>query len=196
MDKATNLIGMSFGRLTVYDRCYKLRKTRNVHWKCVCICGNKRLVAGAMLKSGSTKSCGCYARQITRETNTRHGMYGTIEYRAWSRMRHRCNSKNGINYASYGGRGISVCKQWDDFRNFYKDMGKRPDGMSLDRINNDKGYYPENCRWTTKKYQANNRRSNIWFMVDSRRWSLTAFCEEHRLNYKSIHAKLRTLKLL
>lgn len=95
-------------------------------------------------------------------TNKLHGLSDTIEHRAWTRIRRRCNSPSYHNYPRYGGRGIKVCARWDDFNNFLADMGPRPEGMTLDRINNDGDYAPDNCRWTTMKVQASNRSGYTW----------------------------------
>ncbi len=99
-------------------------------------------------------------REAVRIANTKHGMYGSPEYKTWQGMKQRCYNKSFQQYADYGGRGITVCERWMSFENFLEDMSKRPEGMSLDRIDNEKGYSKENCRWTTEYEQKRNTRRN------------------------------------
>jgi len=122
------------------------------------------------VKSGNTSSCGC----LQREAVTKHGQAGTPEYQAWNSCRNRCNNPSYQGYADYGGRGIAVCDRWDDLENFLADMGPRPKGCSLDRIDNELGYSPENCKWSTQSEQGRNRRSNRY--IES--WGITLLlCE-------------------
>lgn len=127
---------------------------------CRCGCGKivdvdvKRLLSGR-----STRCKDCAKKSPERVTNLKHGRSGSVEYDAWRAMRYRCGNPSCWNFPDYGGRGITVCKEWDEsFEAFLADMGPRPDGWSLDRINNDQGYYPRNCRWASKKEQQRNRR--------------------------------------
>lgn len=159
--KAKNLVGLTFNRLTVIERGPNAGK--EPRWICRCDCGNERLVYGSSLKSGQTKSCGCLVADRNRERSITHGMHGSSEWRTWASMRARCLSPTHKQYAGYGGRGITVCDRWrDSFENFYADMGARPSpDHQLDRINNDQGYFPENCRWATRAENMRNRRVTV-----------------------------------
>ena len=145
--KHLKLEGQKFGRLTVLYRTEN-DKWGNVKWMCVCDCGNLVEVVGWRLRSKHTQSCGCL----------KHNLSETAVYRTWADMKTRCNNPNRKEYKYYGGRGISICKRWEKFQNFYNDMGDRPEGLTLDRIDNDGNYEPENCRWTTYAEQNHNSR--------------------------------------
>lgn len=154
---ADKLEGQRFGRLTVGAMARSA--SGRIVWSCMCDCGQSSLVRGSHLKSGRVKSCGCHAVEKARERAT-HGMSRTSTHIIWKTMRARCYNPNASGYAGYGARGITVCKEWNSFAAFLADMGERPPGMSLERIDNSKGYGPDNCKWATNAEQCRNRRSN------------------------------------
>lgn len=124
-----------------------------------CQCGREKVVILRNLITGGTSSCGCERLESIRLESTRHGMSHSREHRCWTSMKNRCLNENNHAFKWYGLRGISVCERWMSFESFYADMGKCPDGMSLDRINNDGCYEKDNCRWATPVQQSNNRRN-------------------------------------
>lgn len=150
-----DLTGSVHGRLTVISRALN-NKYGSSRWNCICECGTETIVTGGNL-SGSVKSCGCLRREVLDHTT--HGMTETAEFKAWTAMKTRCLNENIVGYKYWGGRGITVCPQWlDSFDQFYADMGPRPDGMTLDRIDNDGNYEPNNCRWVNIAAQNRNKR--------------------------------------
>jgi len=150
---------MRFGSLAVLEEAG--RRQRQVTWKCKCDCGNIIEVKGCHLRRGRSKSCGCPKRK--------HGKAYTRAYTCWGSMKKRCENTNSVDYFKYGARGIKVCQRWQKFENFYEDMGDPPNGYSIERIDNDKGYFPENCKWATMKEQSQNRRTPQQVKEDAER---------------------------
>lgn len=158
MGKFINLKGSRFGRLTVLERA-KNGNCRQVRWLCKCDCGNLHYASTAVLRAGKVQSCGC----LIRDVHSTHGMSGTRLYKIWDGMKCRCYSKSHMHYDKYGGRGIKICQEWREnpasfcewaMANGYKD------DLTIDRINHDGDYEPNNCRWITNAKQQTNKRNN------------------------------------
>lgn len=158
-----DLTGQRFGRLVVLrEGC---SKNGIIKWVCRCDCGNEKEILAGSLRNGATKSCGCLIREISSERSkkrfTTHGMRKSKEYTSWSNMKARCYNPKDISYKNYGARGITVCDAWlHDFEKFYRDLGPCPEGYSLDRIDVNGNYCPENCKWSNITEQGRNKRNN------------------------------------
>jgi hypothetical protein len=164
-------IGTVFGEWTVTDHAPPVPYRGENIFRChaVCSCGTERIVEGRSLKSGRSQSCGCKKGTAITLANTKHGMHKSKTYFIWVSMLCRCRSPTAIGFHNYGGRGIKVCDEWRDFTVFLRDMGEKPDGLSLERMDNEKGYEPSNCRWATVADQARNTRRTKWVVLRGER---------------------------
>lgn len=186
--KFCDLTGKRFGRLTVIKRVY-INGNHNTHWLCKCDCGNETVVESNHLKRGDTKSCGC----LTKKRSTTHGFSKTRLYSIYYKMKERTINEHDTAYQYYGGRGIKVCDEWiNDFKAFYEwaiDNGYK-DGLTIDRIDTNGNYEPSNCRWSTRKEQANNRRTNKNISYNGETHNLKQWSEKLGINYGTLKARI------
>ena len=172
-------------------------RRRGARWRCRCACGTTLTVRGDSLSSGNTTSCGCAKRELAAEVgraNRTHGRTGSPEYAAWRGAWTRCTNPRRKDWADYGGRGISDCERWRDFAAFLSDMGPRPEGGSIERIDTDGGYTPKNCRWATAREQARNRRTSRVVEIGGRRATLAEWAERSGISEDVLWARLHTLR--
>ena len=184
--------GQRFGRLTVMSFSHTDDGGHSV-WMCKCDCGNEKLIRGTHMTKGGTVSCGCQSLEKLLKMNTTHQKMGTPEYKSWSAMKSRCLSPSNIAYPRYGGNGITICGSWlgrNGFEQFLSDMGERPPKTSLDRIDNNSGYRPDNCRWATHKEQNRNRKSNKTVDINGESMLLVEASEKFGINPQTIAQRI------
>ena len=188
----TDLTGQRFGKLVAEKRYYDAER-KITFWRCKCDCGAEAMVRANSLKHGRTKSCGCLRRDSNNTKKTTHGLSKTRIYNTWHAMKGRCKLESNANYPRYGGRGISVCKEWNDsFDEFYKwaMANGYQDGLSLDRIDNNGNYCPSNCRWVTRDVQNNNREVSRNITYNGETKNLAEWCREFGLPYLRIWERI------
>lgn len=195
-----DIVGQVFGFLTVaaFDRVADYGQT---YWRCMCHCGTETVVRKSHLKGGSTKSCGCERAAMVSATHTTHGHWkggkGSSEYSTWVSARVRCHTPSGHAYKDYGARGITMCDRWrfgengkSGFECFIADMGLRPEGGTLDRIDNNKGYSLDNCRWISMKDQGRNKRSNRVIECSRGTMCVSEAAELYGIGYNAVIKRL------
>lgn len=155
-NKVVDISGMAFGRLIALGPSGKAG--RHTKWTCLCECGTIVDVSGAKLRSGHTQSCGCLQREMASNLNLSHGWSGTRTYEAWKSIWQRTTNPKRTGYENYGGRGIKVCDRWREFTSFLADMGEKPNGLTIERVDNDGDYSPSNCIWADMTTQNRNKR--------------------------------------
>lgn len=189
--KKTDLTGKRFGRLIALCNDAE-NKTKNSKWVCQCDCGGVKSVSIPNLKSGHVSSCGCLNRELLSERRKTHGMSNSREYAAWSSMKKRCYNEKLHNYMAYGGRGITVCERWiNSFENFFSDMGARPSAEhSIDRIDCDGNYCPDNCRWATLEEQANNMTTNRIISYNGMSKTMSEWAKEIGVSCNCLYLRL------
>lgn len=188
-----SLEGQKFGRLTVIEYAYTDRHGHSA-WRCECECGNELIVKGIHLKSGHTSSCRCLRDESARDRCMTHGKAKTRIHRTWINMKNRCNNPRTRCYEYYGGRGIRVFDDWNNsFESFYDYVSKLPhfneDGYSLDRINNDGNYEPDNVRWATRSEQMNNQRGNVTITFNGETRTLKEWSKMTGVKYSTIRSR-------
>jgi hypothetical protein len=181
--RKTDLTGQRFGRVLVLSEARSANG--KLRWFCRCDCGNEVMLRPQHLADGKTKSCGCYRRSA-------NGHAHTPTHTVWSGMIARCTRPNNRSFKHYGSRGITVCGRWLIYENFLADMGERPPGKSLDRINNSGNYEPENCQWATKNEQQRNKGNNRVLVVGGARMTLAEASERFGVKVGTIWARLES----
>lgn len=196
MTKKIDLVGQNFGRWVVLS--YAGNDPRRKKWTCRCSCGTEKIVREDHLRGNVSKSCGCLSAELAgmrlkaslkrHGHTTKHSISPT--YRSWTAMKKRCTDASNNRFCAYGGRGITVCEEWlGSFEAFLEDMGERPDGATLDRINTDLGYCKDNCRWAPSDLQANNKRNSRYITYQGvtktfTQWGVELFNSPRIIHYR------------
>jgi len=193
-EKYEDLSGQKFGKLTVIKMSHKEKQGEQskIYWECKCDCGNTDYVNSGNLKSGVVKSCGC--ETLKNLTNLKHGKAGTRLYTIFTGMKERCYNSNVEHYKYYGGKGVYICDEWlSDFMNFYNwsISNGYNDKLTIDRINNNGIYEPDNCRWATYFQQMNNTSRNIYIKINEEIISISDLCRKYKLDYKQTYYNVK-----
>lgn len=209
--KYIDLTGQRFGRLVAVRRVENNHKWGFVNFLCKCDCGNEKIVGGYALRQGKALSCGCLMIENIKKANTKHGNSRSRLYNIWHGMKQRCYDKNLSNYPCYGGRGITVCDEWQEFEPFYdwamangykeEILPNGKNKWTIDRIDNDKGYSPDNCRWADFETQNANKRppqewreKGVFVEINGITKNLISWCKEYGLNYNTVMTRVHIRK--
>lgn len=188
----TDLTNLKFNRWTVVARALSNTSHGHPKWVCFCDCGKAKEVSGSDLKSGKSKSCGCLSIELVKKREITHNMSKSPEFSIWAGILSRCNNPNSSSYMFYGGRGIRCCDRWIKFENFFEDMGNRPSKEhSIERINLNGDYTPENCKWATKTEQSRNRRNNKFLTINGKTKILQDWLSDFGIKKGTYYARLK-----
>lgn len=188
MSKLLDLTGQRFGMLTVKE-FDSLNKHKQALWKCLCDCGNTKVVSSNNLRRGLIISCGCYHDENIKHINVTHGHSKTRLYKIWQGIKRRCYNSNEIRFKNYGGKGIKMAKEWKDNFTIFEEWALNngyEDNLTIDRIDLSKDYEPNNCRWTTIEQQANNKSNNVFIEINGESHTLGEWAKIAGISYKTI----------
>lgn len=195
MGRFIDLTGQRFGKLVVVERVENIG--RQTAWLCKCDCGSEKVVMAWNLKTRNTSSCGCLWQEVVpehnKELNTRHGESHTKLHKVWRNMRYRCFNPNSKSYEDYGGRGITICEEWNVFEKF-RDWALKngyEETLTIDRIDVDGNYCPENCRWVSEKKQQNNKRNNNYITFNGNTHTIKEWSEITGIGWSTIKGRLK-----
>lgn len=190
--KFQDLSGQKFNHLTVIEHAGRNHIGKHIYL-CKCDCGNTAILRGEDIKSGNTKSCGCVRRQMTIDKNFKHGFAHTPMYNVWAGMKERCSRKGNRSYKNYGERGITVSNDWLDYKNFHRDMvATYRDGLTLERVDNEKGYSKENCIWANRETQGNNTRRNHFIEYNGETLTISKMARKHNAKPYIVQKRIYT----
>lgn len=189
-----DLTGKRFGRLVVIEQAE--RKSNRIAWLCRCDCGNEKIVIGKTLTNGLTKSCGCLRKELVKANRTKHLKCESRIYITYNNMKKRCFYEGCDHYKWYGGENKTVCKEWlgeNGFKNFFEWAINNgyTDELTIDRIDNTKGYSPDNCRWVTPKQNCRNKRNNHLITIDGETKTLVEWCEQYNISETVVRSRIR-----
>jgi hypothetical protein len=187
LTRLTSMDALRYGRLEIIGKAAS--RNGQVYMLCRCDCGKEKEIALSSLKRGLTQSCGCY-RKEKGPGNQRHGLHASRTYKAWLSMRQRCLNPNNPAYKNYGGRGITIDPRWNTFDQFLADMDQAPDGMSIERIDNEKGYGPDNCKWASRIEQGRNTRKCRVITHDGKTQTLAEWADQYGINRQTLGKRL------
>ena len=193
--KHEDLTGQRFGKLIVVRESADRPSDNRIHWECVCDCGKTTTVMGKLLRNGKTRSCGCLSIELRTKHGHAHDDASSREYRIYYAMLQRCHNPKSTVFQRYGGRGITVCDRWrDGFTNFLQDMGPCPENGTIDRIDNERGYDPQNCRWASYAEQSRNKPSrNVNLTMNGETMCLMDWSRRYGIHYNTLRQRVRKL---
>lgn len=200
MKFSKDLQGLRFNRLQVIKKIGKTKHLDSI-WECLCDCGILVNVTRNHLTRQNTKSCGCLNRETRvaqcKKRNTTHGKSHTRTYNQWSLMKRRCldNEEKNPDWMHYAGRGIKICPEWQNFEEFFHDMGESSPEYELERIDNDGNYEPGNCIWATRTEQTRNTRRNRYYCLDGQTLCLSEIAERYKINYNTLRSRVYIMGL-